>query len=154
MDHCDDLDPKYTEICSERTVQSSDNGFFREMFDSVCDACPPHWLQQTFGRQTDHVGSMRCVLPHVTDADNSTDNGATTVAANRTADVLWTILENVQPVYKPKDARFSVQRRREGDRLSENGDLPGALAMLNHAVVRAPPKGLFFSRMTTAGESA
>lgn len=137
MEHChDDLDPKYTEICSERTVQSTDQGFFQELFDSVCDATPAPWLQQTFGRQTEAVGHMRCVLPPVIGGNKDTGSG------NRTADVLWAILEHVQPVFKPKDARFSVQCRRDGDRLSENGDQAAALAMLNVAVVRAPPKGV------------
>lgn len=130
----DDLDPRYTEICGERTVQSTDQGFFQELFDSVCDAAPAAWLQRTFGRQTEALDHMRGVLPPCK-ADAAGATGC------RTADVLWTMLEHVQPVFKPKDARFSVQRRRDGDRLSEGGDQAAALAMLNLAVVRAPPKG-------------
>lgn len=120
----DDLDPKYTDICSQRTVQSSECGFFQELFDSVRDACAPHWLHGTFARQPDRTAQMRCLL----------------TAAGPAAVLLGT-LEHVQPVFKPKDARVSVQRRRDGDRLAEDGAWERALAMLSQAVVRAPPKG-------------
>lgn len=119
-----DLDPKYTAICSERTVQSTDRGFFQELFNGVRQACPPRWLHDTFAGQSDNTGRMRCLL-------QSSGPGAHLLA----------MLENVQPVFKPKDARFSVQRRREGDRLADDGEWERALVLLSQAVVRAPPKG-------------
>lgn len=55
---------------------------------------------------------------------------------------LLDMLANVQPVFKPNDARFSMQRRRDGERLSDDGDYERALVMLSQAVMRAPPKGM------------
>lgn len=123
-DDDDDLDPKYTSICSQRTVQSTDCGFFHDLFDNVRNACPAQWLHGTFARQPDHVARIRCLFANG-------GPGAELIA----------VLANVQPVFKPKDARFSMQRRRDGERLCDESQWERALVMLSLAVMRAPPTG-------------
>lgn len=124
-----DQDPKYTEMCSTQTVQSQSAGFFQELYEGVLGQCSDKWLKVKFAEQPDDLAKMRCLF----EDDDRTAPG----------DLLLGMLEHVAEVYKPKNAVFSSQRRREGDRLYEaKGDMKKALILLSQAVLRAPPKGL------------
>lgn len=126
-----DLDPKYTEMCSTQTVQSQSAGFFQELFEAVLDQCTDKWLKTRFAEQPTDLDKVRCLFE---------DEGQASPG-----DLLLGMLEHVAEVYKPKNAVFSGQRRREGERLTETkGDQKKALILLSQAVLRAPPKGLWF----------
>lgn len=124
-----DLDPKYTQMCSEQTIQSQQQGFFQELFEGVRGQCTDKWLKSRFADQPDDLSKVRCMF------EDEDDQGAA-------GSLLMGMLEHVAPVYKPKSAMFSGQRRREGEREYEKkGDQKRALVLLSQAVLRAPPKG-------------
>lgn len=123
-----DLDPKYTEMCSTQTVQSHSDGFFQELFEGALGQCTEKWLKTRFAEQPSDFDKVQCMFE---------DEGLTAPG-----DLLLGMLEHVSEVYKPKNAVFSGQRRREGERLNETkGDQKKALIFLSQAVLRAPPKG-------------
>lgn len=117
-------DKKLTSLCSSKTVQSEEQGFFSEFYASVLDACGNDWIENDFKNlKTDREKFLSLF-------DDTNVNGI----------VLGT-LEHVKPVYKNKDAKVSMQRRLNGDQLFQNGELRGALLMYNVAVIRAPSPG-------------
>lgn len=127
-----DHDPKYTEMCSTQTVQSQSDGFFQELFEGVLGQCTDKWLKSRFAEQPTDLEKIRCLF-------EDEDNGAP-------GDLLLGMLEHVAEVYKPKNAVFSGQRRREGEKLTEKkDDQKKALILLSQAVLRAPPKGCWSS---------
>lgn len=126
-----DCDPKYTEMCSTQTVQSHSDGFFQELFESILGQCTEKWLKTRFAEQPTDFDKIRCMF------EDEGDKGP--------GDLLQGMLEHVAEVYKPKNAVFSGQRRREAERMHETkGDQKKALMLLHQAVLRAPPKGLFY----------
>lgn len=114
----------YTELCSERTIFSEQQGFFGEMFDVVKNCCTEKWLKTKFETISSDDKKFRFLFdePNV-------------------SDMLLGTLEHVSPVYRKKDCLFSHQRRKEGERLHEKNDLNNALTLLTFAVLRAPAKG-------------
>lgn len=122
-----DSDPKYTEMCSRQTVQSHDEGFFQELYESVFDSCTTKWLKTEFMERPNDREKLRALL------EQSEGGG----------DLLIGMLEHVAPVFKPKNAAFSAQRRKEGEHEYEKkGDYRKALLLLTQAVLRAPEKGM------------
>lgn len=118
-----DFDPKYTEICSAQTIQSDKKGFFNELYESVKNCCSEKWINSVFINSQGDGAKISCILEH-SDA----------------SDMLLGMLEHVAPVYKEKNAKFSAQRRREGDELLQRGESAKALILLSQAVLRAPKK--------------
>lgn len=118
------IDKNFTEICSERTIFSEQQGFFGEMFEIVRNCCTETWLKNKFETFLSDSDKLRLLFdePNV-------------------SDMLLGTLENVTSVYRKKDSTFSRQRRLNGERLHENGDLDNALILSTHAVLRAPAKG-------------
>lgn len=114
----------YTELCSERTIFSEQQGFFGEMFDVVKNCCTEKWLKTKFEKLSSDDEKFRLLFdePNV-------------------SDMLLGTLEHVAPVYRKKDCLFSYQRRKEGERLHEKNELNNALTLLTFAVLRAPAKG-------------
>lgn len=119
-----DYDPKYTEMCSAQTIQSNDKGFFNELYGSVRKMCPKKWMDSVFRQQIGDRAKIQCLFG---DCDGNA--------------ILMGMLEHVAPVYKQKNAQFSAQRRREGEKLFDQGDSAKALILLSQAVLRAPDKG-------------
>lgn len=119
-----DIDSKYTAICSSQTIYSNENGFFGELFASVKDVCSDQWVEKTFNNSLKDIDKLKVLYnePNV-------------------CDILLGTLEHVTPVYKKKDAAFSSQRRRGGEKLQKAKDLDNALILLSQAVLRAPTKG-------------
>lgn len=120
----DQSDKNYTDICSEKTIFSDQQGFFGEMFEIVKNCCPKKWLKDKFE-----------VLP--TDADKL----RLLFDEPNVSDMLVGTLEHVTPIYRKKDAGFSYQRRKEGEQLYKQNELEKALMLLTHAILRAPAKG-------------
>lgn len=123
-------------MCSTQTVQSHSDGFFQELFESVLAQGTEKWMKTRFADQPSDYDKVRCMFE---------DKGD-----HAPADLLLGMLEHVAEVYKPKNAVFSGQRRREGERLCElKGEYKKALNLLSQAVLRAPPKGLLFTFICT-----
>lgn len=114
----------FTEICSERTIFSDQQGFFGEMFEIVKNCCTKKWLTEKFEASTTDADKLRLLYdePNV-------------------SDMLLGTLEHVMPIHRKKDAAFASQRRREGELLHQKNDLDKALMLLTHAILRAPAKG-------------
>uniref|UniRef100_A0A1A9WRC4 MYND-type domain-containing protein n=1 Tax=Glossina brevipalpis TaxID=37001 RepID=A0A1A9WRC4_9MUSC len=126
------MDTTYQQICSARTVQSDKKGFFNEFYLEAKQTCGEKWLQNHFGQLKSNEARILSIFndPEI-------------------CDTVLGILENVQPVYKQKDALFSSQRRAQADQyylLSSSGNkqehLAQALAFANLAIIRAPAKGV------------
>lgn len=118
------IDKNFTEICSERTIFSEQQGFFGEMFEIVRNCCPEKWLKNKFEALSSDSDKLRLLFdePNV-------------------SDMLLGTLENVAAVYRKKDSAFSRQRRISGEKLHEEKDFDNALILLTHAIARAPSKG-------------
>lgn len=124
-----DIDTKYTAICSAQTIFNDKEGFYGEMFESVKDACTNQWIESTFTSSLSDIDKLKILYnePNV-------------------SDILLGILEHVVPVYRKKDAGFSHQRRRAGEKAYADQDFQNALILLSQAVMRAPTKGKGFFR--------
>lgn len=131
MSHSEHIDKNFTEICSERTIFSEQQGFFGEMFEIVRNCCPEKWLKNKFEALSSDADKLRLLFdePNV-------------------SDMLLGTLENVSAVYRKKDSAFSRQRRLNGIKLHEQKDFENALIYLTHAVLRAPAKGDSFNLFT------
>ncbi|XP_055384108.1 SET and MYND domain-containing protein 4 [Condylostylus longicornis] len=114
----------YSQACSFRTIQSDKNGFFREFYEEVKESCGEKWLKNYFGQ---FKSDQARILSIFNDREIS--------------DIVMGILENVQSVYKKKDATFSAQRRIQAEKSFLLGDYSKALILINQAILRAPEKG-------------
>lgn len=117
-------DFKFTNVCSTLTVQSDEKGFFNEFYQCVRDQCGDKWITGEFGKLKSDGDKILALYNDL-----------------NVCDIVLGTLEHVRPVFKPKDAKFSYQRRMQGDLLARNGDLKGALLMYSQAVMRAPDTG-------------
>lgn len=115
----------YTELCSERTIFSENQGFFGEMFEIVKNCCTQKWLKNKFEASQNDADKFQLLFdePNV-------------------SDMLLGTLEHVTSIYRKKDSSVSYQRRIEGERLHHQNDLENALMLMTHAVMRAPAKGI------------
>lgn len=120
----DQSDKNFTEMCSERTIFSEQQGFFGEMFEIVKNCCTKKWLKEKFEASPTDADKLRLLFdePNV-------------------SDMLLGTLEHVTSIYRKKDAAFSHQRRKDGERLHQQNDFENASMLLTHAVLRAPAKG-------------
>lgn len=119
----DQNDKNFTELCSERTIFSDDQGFFGDMFEIIKKSCTEKWLKNIFVSEVSDSIKLKLLF----DEPNVSDN-------------LLGTLEHVTTIYRKKDAAFSQRRRNEGQILHKNGDLENALILLTQAVLRAPGK--------------
>lgn len=122
----DQIEKNYTELCSERTIFSDDQGFFGEMFTIVKNSCTEKWLKSTFESEISDATKLKLLFD---EPDAS--------------DMLLGTLEHVQSVYRQKDTAFSHARRKQGEILHRKGELNDALLLLTQAILRAPAKGKF-----------
>lgn len=122
----DDIDTKYTAICSAQTIFSNDKGFFGELFESVKAKCTDQWIEKMFNSSMNDIDKLKVLYnePNV-------------------SDVLLGMLEHVSPIYTKKDAAFSRQRCEAGKQLMATKDFEKALIILSQAVLRAPHKGRY-----------
>lgn len=120
----DDIDAKYTAICSAQTIYSDDKGFFGELFDSVKAECTDQWIEQMFSSSMNDIDKLKVLYnePNV-------------------SDVLLGTLEHVAPIFTKKDEPFSRQRCKASEQLMATKDFDKAVLVLSQAVLRAPHKG-------------
>ncbi|KNC24394.1 hypothetical protein FF38_14177 [Lucilia cuprina] len=128
----DIADNTYQQICSARTVQSDKKGFFNEFYLEVKESCGEKWLKNYFGKLKSNEARILSIF-----------------SDREICDPVLGVLENVQPVFKEKDAVFSSQRRLQADKYhlmwtssNKKEELQQALALANLAVMRAPAKGV------------
>ncbi|XP_054735142.1 SET and MYND domain-containing protein 4 isoform X1 [Anastrepha obliqua] len=119
----DIADTSYQQLCSARTVQSDQKGFFNEFFLEVKEGCSEKWLKHYFSQLKSNEARILSIF-----------------SDREVCDTVLGVLENVAPVYKGKDGLFSVQRRAQADKFNLLGDFKQALMHSNLAVMRAPAK--------------
>ncbi|XP_053690963.1 SET and MYND domain-containing protein 4 [Sabethes cyaneus] len=125
-----DNDPLFTSLCSSKTLQSQQEGFFNAFYHTVAEnftGKSEHWLRDVFGR----------VVP----GDDCTKLQLMFEDPTVCFEVLGT-LEHVKPVFRGKDAKFSWQRREQALKLLHGGKIQQALLMACQAVIKAPPQGI------------
>lgn len=114
-------DPTYTELCSSVTLQSKEEGFFLDFAHQVTDTVGPEWIAKKFaGLKTDDERLKTC---------------------HELGDCVHGVLQNVQELYRRKNAPLSFQKRQDAERYLEAGKPREALVLCNHAIMRAPPTG-------------
>jgi hypothetical protein len=113
-----DSDPVFTSLCSQKTLQSHNDGFFNLFYQSVCENFEgENWLNDVYKKLPDDKEKLRALY------DDPTVCGA----------VLGT-LEHVQEVYRKKDSKFSWQKRDQSQHLLKENKL-------NHALILACQAG-------------
>lgn len=132
-----DNDKLFTKECSLRTVQADQNGFFQNFYCAVVDSFKSHfdwekWLKNVFGEQKTDRLKFQLLF--------------------QDPSVSWIVLgylENVSEVYRKKDAKLSIKKRKEVEDLvnqlkcgDKTVDLNKALIIASQAVLFAPYKGL------------
>lgn len=123
-----DADPFFTNLCSTKTVQSNDEGFFNEFYKSVEEGFSddPNWLKNVFHTKNGDLEKLKCVY----------EDPAVSFS------ILGT-LEHVQPVFRKKDGKFSWQRREQAKKQLMEEKYDQALLFASQAVMRAPMIGKF-----------
>lgn len=120
----EDFDQRFTQVCSEKTIQSDPKGFFSEFYNEIREICGIEWIKEKFGKLKNDEERILLIFNDP-----------------KISDTVLGILENVKPVYKEKDAIFSAQRRLQAEKCLLIDDIKKALALANQAVIRAPIKG-------------
>ncbi|XP_055607598.1 SET and MYND domain-containing protein 4 [Uranotaenia lowii] len=125
-----DNDPLFTSLCNQKTLQSTQEGFFGDFYQTVAENFKgknKDWLREVFGK--------------VSPGDDRTRLQLAFEDPVVCFEVLGT-LEHVKPVFRGKDAKFSWQRRDQAMKLLEERKIPQALMMASQAVMRAPAPGV------------
>lgn len=87
-----DDDPLFTSLCSSKTVQADDSGFFYNFFCTVEENFPSKtWLKDYYAKLPNDKEKLRVLYNDPSICDS----------------VLGT-LEHVKPVFRQKDAKFSL----------------------------------------------
>ncbi|XP_058448235.1 SET and MYND domain-containing protein 4 [Malaya genurostris] len=125
-----DNDPLFTSLCSSKTLQSQQEGFFSSFYQTVAENFTgknEFWLRDVFGKVQpgDDCAKLQLLFEDPVVC----------------FEVLGT-LEHVKPVFRGKDAKFSWQRREQARKLLNEGKVQQALLMASQAVMKAPPQGV------------
>ncbi|XP_034230717.1 uncharacterized protein LOC117639272 [Thrips palmi] len=115
-----DLDPHFTQMCSDATLQSDRRGFFLDLVEAVTDGAGIAFVEE-FAKLKDDRQRLETCYSHP-----------------KVRDAVRGMLANVQPVFRSKAADVASQRRLEGERILRGGNSRGALTTLSQAVMRAP----------------
>ncbi|KAE8737225.1 hypothetical protein FOCC_FOCC017313, partial [Frankliniella occidentalis] len=115
-----DLDPNFTQVCNNATLQSDRRGFFLDLAEEVADEAGLGFVEEFAKLKEDGARIAACYShPKVRGRVRG-------------------MLGNVQPVYRSKAGDVSAQRRLEGERVLRGGNARTALTALSQAVMRAP----------------
>lgn len=103
-----DIDKIFTSECSSKTLQASDNGFFKNFYYTIVENFKSNdewenWLKNHFGKLESDEERLKLLF------EDSTISW----------DILGT-LEHVSEIYRKKDALFSLQKRDQVRLLSVN----------------------------------
>lgn len=87
-----DEDPLFTSLCSSKTVQADDSGFFYNFYCSVEENFPSKtWLKDYYAKLPNDKEKLRVLY---------TDPAI--------SDIVLGTMEHVKPVFRQKDAKFSL----------------------------------------------
>nr|CAD7587210.1 unnamed protein product [Timema genevievae] len=117
----DDPDPYYTSLCSAKTLQSNQKGFFQDYADQVTEAVGSKWIERMFGRLA-------------TDSDRI----AACYADDKVRMAVLDPLKHTQEMYRRKSAPVAFQKRMEADRALSSNNPQRALMLYSQSCMRAP----------------
>nr|CAD7201939.1 unnamed protein product [Timema douglasi] len=121
----DDPDPYYTSLCSAKTLQSNQKGFFQDYADRVTEAVGSKWIERVFGRLA-------------TDRDRI----AACYADDKVRSAVLDPLKHTQEMYRRKSAPVAFQKRMEADRALSSNNPQKALMLYSQSCMRAPGTGV------------
>lgn len=131
-----DIDERFTAVCSSKTVQADENGFFESFYCAVVESFEnksewKNFLINVFGKCESDREKLQLLYE-----DPSVSW------------IVFEVLGNVTEVYRKKDAIISFDKRGEVERLlnqyeSEDKSvcLDKMLIIASQAIMRAPMKG-------------
>ncbi|KAI4457273.1 set and mynd domain-containing protein 4 [Holotrichia oblita] len=117
-------DKVYTAICSEKTLQSNEKGFFMQFVENVQEEVGQDWIQNTFGTLKSDKERIRKVYEY-----------------EPLKTVVFDTLSRVQEIYRQKSADVSQSRRRLAEQALKNGEIQKALILYSQSILRSPPTG-------------
>ncbi|XP_022911238.2 uncharacterized protein [Onthophagus taurus] len=117
-------DPVYTTICSEKTLQSNDKGFFMQFVYNTLESVGDDWIENVFGSLTNDNERLRILYEY-----------------EPAKSVIVYTLTHVQEIYRKNSADVSKARRHEAEKYFRNGDLEKSLMFYSQSVLRAPNTG-------------
>ncbi|XP_025836273.1 histone-lysine N-methyltransferase ASHR1 [Agrilus planipennis] len=118
------LSKDYLSRCSEKTLQSNENGFFLQFADKVEEVAGNNWINDVFGKLKSDKDRLRILYKF-----------------EPVREVLCETLSRVQEIYRQKDASVSRSRRVAAEKLEKDGELQKALLLYCQSVLRAPGTG-------------
>ncbi|CAH1115603.1 unnamed protein product [Psylliodes chrysocephalus] len=118
------VDKNYRNRCSEKTLQTNNNGFFMDFVNLVKETAGETWIQKKFGQLKTDNERIRSIYD-----------------SEETKHIVLKLLSNVREVYRKKDGTISILRRLEAESAFESGDLNKSLLLYSQSVLRAPKTG-------------
>nr|XP_023024792.1 SET and MYND domain-containing protein DDB_G0273589-like isoform X1 [Leptinotarsa decemlineata] len=115
------INEAYTTICSERTLQTNDNGFFMDFVKLIKKHAGDSWIDNEFGKLKSDKERIRCIY-----------------LSERTQKPIVNVLSNVQEVFRTKSAGISQGKRLEAEKAFQKGDLRSSLMLYSQSVLRSP----------------
>nr|CAD7424830.1 unnamed protein product [Timema monikensis] len=128
----DDSDPYYTSLCSAKTLQSNQKGFFQDYADQVTEAVGSKWIERMFGKLS-------------TDSDRI----AACYADGKVRMAVLEPLKHTQEMYRRKSAPVAFQKRMEADRALSSNNPQKALMLYSQSCMRAPGTDLYRDQLSS-----
>ncbi|CAH0564117.1 unnamed protein product [Brassicogethes aeneus] len=117
-------DKTFMSICSEKTLQTNEKGFFLTFADLVAEKAGENWIKNVFGALKTDRERIRIIYE-----------------APETRDTVLGVLSNVQEIYRKKSLEISVAKRIEAENAAKNNDMQKSLILFSQSILRAPNKG-------------
>ncbi|KAL1494325.1 hypothetical protein ABEB36_009940 [Hypothenemus hampei] len=117
-------DVEYRQICSEKTLQSNSQGFFLDCYNMFIQEAGNKWIKTIFGKAKSDKERLELLYK-----------------SQETSELLRNFLNNIQEVFRSKNAEVSQKRRLEGETLIKQNDYNRALILFSQSVIRAPKTG-------------
>ncbi|VEN35061.1 unnamed protein product, partial [Callosobruchus maculatus] len=114
-------DKSYTAICSEKTLQTNENGFFMSFVGLVLKSAGEKWVKNVFGKLNSDDRRVRMIFE-----------------SPQTKYPVESVLSNVQEVYRKKDGEIAKCKKLEGDISFIDKDFQKALLCYSQSILRAP----------------
>ena len=110
------IDLGYRRLCSDMTLQTKKEGFFKDYLATITDQISPDEFEE-FGRKKTDEERILYVW---------------------TLKAFHSIMNNFEPIYKTKSAEESRNRREQGNAAFKNKEYKQALTFYSQSVIHAP----------------
>ncbi|XP_017778668.1 PREDICTED: SET and MYND domain-containing protein 4-like [Nicrophorus vespilloides] len=117
-------DNAYMSICSEKTLQSNEKGFFMQFYESVAATAGEDWIKNVFGKLKSDRERIRIIYDDP-----------------KIRETVFSTLCYVQEIYRKKSAEVAQARRFDAQKAVTNGNQMKGLMLYSQSVLRAPKTG-------------